>query len=222
MSFTAEQISAAIGHLHEVDPVMSGLISQAGPFTLKVNRNRFGMLVRSIVSQQISTKAAQSIQRKLEESLGLNSAGSRKVTPEALVVRTVEQLRAVGLSGQKVAYLQDLTERMLDGRLRLDRIGRLSDGEAIEHLIQVKGIGRWTAQMFLMFSLGRLDVFPHDDLGVRSAIRDLYGLSDLPDKRLSHEIAAPWEPYRTVASWYCWRSIDLKKAAASPVRAGDP
>ena len=214
MSFTAEQVADALRHLHEVDPVMSGLIAQAGPFTLKVNRNRFGMLVRSIVSQQISTKAAQSIQRKLEESLGLSSTGTRKVTPDALAGRSVEQLRAVGLSGQKVTYLQDLTERMLDGRLRLERIGRLSDDEAIEHLVQVKGIGRWTAQMFLMFSLGRLDVFPHDDLGVRSAIRDLYGLSDLPDKRRSHEIAAPWEPYRTVAAWYCWRSIDVKKAAA--------
>ena len=214
MSFTAEQVADALRHLHEVDPVMSGLIAQAGPFTLKVNRNRFGMLVRSIVSQQISTKAAQSIQRKLEESLGLSSTGTRKVTPDALAGRSVEQLRAVGLSGQKVTYLQDLTERMLDGRLRLERIGRLSDDEAIEHLVQVKGIGRWTAQMFLMFSLGRLDVFPHDDLGVRSAIRDLYGLSDLPDKRRSQEIAAPWEPYRTVAAWYCWRSIDVKKAAA--------
>ncbi len=215
MSFTVEQVAAAIRHLHEVDPVMSDLITQAGPFALKVNRNRFGMLVRSIVSQQISTKAAQSIQRKLEESLGLSSTGTRKVTPEELVGHTVEQLRAVGLSGQKVTYLRDLTERMLDGRLRLDRIGRLSDDEAIEHLVQVKGIGRWTAQMFLMFSLGRLDVFPHDDLGVRSAIRDLYGLSDLPDKHRSHEIAAPWEPYRSVASWYCWRSLDVKKAAAN-------
>lgn len=103
---------------------------------------------------------------------------------------------------------------MLDNRLQLDRIGRLSDEAAIEHLIQVHGIGRWTAQMFLIFSLGRLDVFPHDDLIVRSSIRELYGLAEMPDKRTSHEIAQSWSPYRSVASWYCWRLIDVKKAAA--------
>lgn len=215
MSFTVKEVSAAIRHLQQVDPVMKGLIAQAGPFTLKPKRDRFGMLVRSIVSQQISTKAAKSIHARLMESLGsdplgLRSSGAGKVTPLLLISRTPEELREVGLSGQKVSYLRDLAERTLDGRLRLDRIGRLSDDEAIEHLIQVKGIGRWTAQMFLMFSLGRLDVFPHDDFGVRSGIRNLYGLSDLPDKRLSQEIAAPWTPYRTVASWYCWRSLDAK------------
>ena len=205
MPFTAERIREAIHHLQQVDPVLGSLIAKAGPFTLKLNRDRFGMLVRSILSQQISTKAARSIRLRLDELLKPG-----KVAPDAVAGVTDEQLRSVGLSGQKVRYLRDLTERTLDGRLRLDRIGRLPDEEAIEHLIQVKGIGRWTAQMFLMFSLGRLDVFPHDDLGVRSSIRDLYGLSELPDKQRSHAIAEPWAPYRTVASWYCWRLIDVK------------
>ena len=187
---------------------MGHLIAQAGAFTLKLNRDRFGMLVRSILSQQISTKAARSIRLRLDELLKPD-----KVAPDAVARVTDVQLRSVGLSGQKVGYLRDLTERMLDGRLRLDRIGRLSDEDAIEHLIQVKGIGRWTAQMFLMFSLGRLDVFPHDDLGVRSSIRELYGLSELPDKNRSHAIAESWAPYRTVAAWYCWRLIDVKNAA---------
>lgn len=184
---------------------MGGLIAKAGPFTLKLDSNRYGMLVRSILSQQISTKAARAIRLRLDGLLE-----SSKPTPEAIARVTDEQLRSVGLSGQKVSYLRDLTERMLDGRLRLDKIGRLQDEDAIEHLIQVRGIGRWTAQMFLMFSLGRLDVFPHDDLGVRSSIRELYGLTELPDKHISHEIAEPWAPYRSVASWYCWRLIDVK------------
>ena len=205
MPFTTEQITAAIRHLRKADPVLGVLIAQAGPFTLKLNRNRFGMLVRSILSQQISTKAARAIRLRLEELLKPG-----KFAPDAVARVTDQQLRSVGLSGQKVGYLRDLTERMLDGRLRLDKIGRLADEEAIEHLIQVKGIGRWTAQMFLMFSLGRIDVFPHDDFGVRSSIRELYGLAELPDKRRSQEIAEPWAPYRTVASWYCWRLIDVK------------
>ena len=208
MPFTAEQIRDAIRHLRQADPVMGNLIAQAGAFTLKLNRDRFGMLVRSILSQQISTKAARSIRLRLDELLKPD-----KIAPDAVARVTDVQLRSVGLSGQKVGYLRDLTERMLDGRLRLDRIGRLSDEDAIEHLIQVKGIGRWTAQMFLMFSLGRLDVFPHDDLGVRSSIRELYGLSELPDKNRSHAIAESWAPYRTVAAWYCWRLIDVKNAA---------
>lgn len=201
-------IETAIEHLRRVDPVMADLIHKAGPFTLKLNRNRFGMLVRSILSQQISTKAARAIRLRLDQLLlpdPLSAAAIARVTDE--------QLRSVGLSSQKVSYLRDLSSRVLDNRLRLDRIGRLPDEAAIEHLIQVHGIGRWTAQMFLIFSLGRLDVFPHDDLIVRSSIRELYGLEALPDKKLSHEIAERWTPYRTVASWYCWRLIDVKANA---------
>jgi DNA-3-methyladenine glycosylase II len=163
------------------------------------------LLVRSILSQQISTKAARSIRLRLEELL----------TPDPISASAInglsdEQLRSVGLSRQKVSYLKDLSVRVLDQRLRLDRIGRLSDEEAIEHLIQVRGIGRWTAQMFLIFSLGRLDIFPHDDLIVRSSIRELYRLDELPSKQQSHAIAEPWKPYSTVASWYCWRLLDIK------------
>jgi DNA-3-methyladenine glycosylase II len=105
----------------------------------------------------------------------------------------------------------DLARKSLDGTVRLDRMGRLSDEAVIEMLTQVKGIGRWTAEMFLIFSLGRLDVMPVDDLGVRSAIKDLYGLGELPGKNKCLEIAAPWRPYATIGSWYCWRSLDLKR-----------
>lgn len=208
MPLKQAHIETAIGHLRRVDPVMADLIHKAGPFTLKLNRNRFGMLVRSILSQQISTKAARAIRLRLDQLLlpdPLSAAAIARVTDE--------QLRSVGLSSQKVSYLRDLSSRVLDNRLRLDRIGRLQDEAAIEHLIQVHGIGRWTAQMFLIFSLGRLNVFPHDDLIVRSSIRELYGLEVLPDKKRSHEIAERWAPYRTVASWYCWRLIDVKANA---------
>jgi DNA-3-methyladenine glycosylase II len=124
---------------------------------------------------------------------------------------TVDQLRSVGLSQQKASYVADLAAKVNDGTVDPRQIGRLSDERVVETLTQVKGIGRWTAQMFLIFSLGRPDVFPHDDLGVRTAIRDRYGLDDLPDKETSLTIAAPWRPYASVASWYCWRSLDLTR-----------
>lgn len=205
MPLKPDQIDAALVHLRQVDSIMGDLIEKAGPFTLKLDRNRFGMLIRSILSQQISTKAARAIRLRLDQLLLPD-----KLSAEAVSRVTDEQLRSVGLSGQKVAYVRDLSARVLDNRLRLDRIGRMSDEAAIEHLIQVHGIGRWTAQMFLIFSLGRLDIFPHDDLIVRSSIRELYGLEEFPDKRISHEIAQLWSPYRSVAAWYCWRWIDVK------------
>jgi DNA-3-methyladenine glycosylase II len=116
----------------------------------------------------------------------------------------------LGVSPQKSGYLLDLADGVMSGEVRLDRMSRMPDDEVIEALVQVKGIGIWTAQMFLIFSLGRPDVFPHDDLGVRSAIRNLYGLDDLPTKEVSHKIATPWRPYASVASWYCWRSLEFK------------
>jgi DNA-3-methyladenine glycosylase II len=206
MSFTPEQIQAALKHLKRSDPVMRKLIRDVGPFTLRPNRNHFRMLIRSIISQQISTKVARSIRLRVESLV-------KPKTPTAknLVKLSDETLRSAGLSPQKTRYLRDLCEHVLDDRLRLRRLGNLPDEEVITELIQVKGIGLWTAQMFLMFSLGRLDILPHDDLGIRSAIRHLYDLDELPGKETCHQIAEPWRPYATVASWYCWRSGDLEK-----------
>src|SRR5262249_62150608 len=133
-----------------------------------------------------------------------------QLSPQSIARLTPEELRSVGLSSQKTAYLLDLANQVVCGDVRLDRMARMPDEDVIEALIQVKGIGVWTAQMFLIFSLGRLDVFPHDDLGVRSAIRNLYGLEELPDKEISHRIATPWRPYASIASWYCWRSLEFK------------
>ena len=198
-------IQKARRHLRAADPVMKGIIDAVGPFTLSLNRDRFGMLVRSIISQQISGSAANSICRRLREL-----AGPRGLNAANLARFSIAELRSAGVSPQKAAYITDLVQKANDGIVNLRQIGRLSDECIVEHLTQVKGIGRWTAQMFLIFSLGRLDIFPHDDLGVRPAIRNRYGLTDLPDKQTALAVAAPWRPYATVASWYCWQSLELK------------
>jgi DNA-3-methyladenine glycosylase II len=185
---------------------MRELIRKAGPYTLRPRGDRFHMLVASIISQQISGSAARSIRQRL-----LDHVAPEKLSAENLSRLTPETLRQLGISTQKATYLLDLANRVAARELRLDRMGRLTDERVIEELIKVKGIGVWTAQMFLMFSLGRPNVFPHNDLGVRTAIRNLYGLEALPDKATSHRIAEPWRPYATVASWYCWRSLELKQ-----------
>ncbi|TWT76458.1 DNA-3-methyladenine glycosylase [Planctomycetes bacterium CA13] len=196
----------AIAYLMAADPIMKDIINTVGPFTLRPNRDRFGMLVRSIISQQISTGAARSIRLRLEELVGKDG-----LTSENLARHSVDELRVAGVSPQKAKYLLDLAEKVRNADIRLQHIGRYSDEKVIEQLTTVKGIGKWTAQMFLIFSLGRLNVFPHDDLGVRTAIRNCYGLDELPDQQTSHAIATKWRPYASVASWYCWRSQEHNK-----------
>ena len=206
MKLTPAKIQFACRHLQSADPVMKTIIDAVGPYTLRFERDRFAMLVRSIVSQQISTTAARAIRRRLQEL-----AGPDGFTAHNLSRFSVDELRSAGLSLQKASYVVDLASKVDNGILDLRQIGRLSDEEVVAALTQVKGIGRWTAQMFLIFALGRPDVFPHDDLGVRAAIRDRYGLSELPDKTTSQAIAAPWRPYASVATWYCWRILDLAR-----------
>ncbi|MDZ4821374.1 MAG: DNA-3-methyladenine glycosylase [Planctomycetota bacterium] len=210
MPIRREHADAALLHLRRADPVLRQVIKQVGPLRLSTDSNRFRMLVRSILSQQLATGAARTIRMRVEALIG-----DAPFTAEALSKVRPEQLRAAGVSGQKTSYLQDLADAALSGRIQLRGIARKSDEAVIEELIQVKGIGRWTAQMFLIFSLGRLDVFPVDDLGVRSALRKLYGLHELPDKTASHAIASCWSPYASVASWYCWQSLDLKPVASA-------
>ncbi len=207
MSFDSKSVAAARRHLRKCDTTMRRLIDAVGPCTLKPRRDRFGMLVASIISQQISGKAARSIRQRLVDLIA-----PERIAPQTLAVRSLAELRSVGVSPQKAGYLHDLAAKVHAGVVRLSRTGRMTDDEVIAELIQVKGIGVWTAQMFLMFSLGRPDVFPHDDLGIRTALKNLYGLPDLPDKKTSHEIARPWRPYATIASWYCWRSHDVADA----------
>jgi DNA-3-methyladenine glycosylase II len=200
-----QEIQQALRHLRRKDPVMRKVIQRAGPFTLQLHRNRFRALVFSILGQQISGKAAASIRARL-----VNYLKPQPVSAQSITRLSTEELRRVGLSSQKAGYLLDLAERVARGDLRLARMARMADEEVIAALTEVRGIGTWTAQMFLIFSLGRLDVFPHDDLGVRVAIRNLYGLDELPNKEISQRIAGPWRPYASVASWYCWRSLEFK------------
>jgi DNA-3-methyladenine glycosylase II len=203
-----EQIQRALRHLRRADPIMREVIRRVGPFRMRRHRNRFRALVFSILGQQISGSAAAAIRGRLADYLKPD-----QISPHTIARLKPDELRRIGLSTAKTAYVLDLAERVSRGDLSLDLMNRLTDEEVIETLIKVKGIGIWTAQMFLIFSLGRVDVFPHEDLGIRMAIRNLYSLDELPNKEVSFRIAAPWRPYSSIASWYCWRSLEFKKKA---------
>jgi DNA-3-methyladenine glycosylase II len=198
-------IQQAVRHLRRADPIMRSVIDRAGPFALKRRRNRFRALVSAILAQQISGRAATAIRTRL-----VDYVKPQQISPITIARLSSVELRKVGLSQQKATYVLDLAEKVNSGELQLARLSRMPDDAVIQSLTQVKGIGVWTAQIFLIFSLGRLDVLPHDDLGVRMAIKNLYGLDALPNKELSHKIAVPWRPYASVASWYCWRSLEFK------------
>lgn len=199
-----QQIIEGMDHLVRNDRQMSKVINQVGEFKVRLERNRFGMLVRSVVYQQLSTKVANTINRRLKELL------EGQLTPESIRACTLKDLRSVGLSERKAECILSLADHTTKGEIPLKNIGRLSNEEIISRLTIVKGIGEWTAQMFLIFSLGRLNVLPHGDLGVRSGIRKIYQLDELPDKETVHEIAENWHPYSTIASWYCWRYLELE------------
>ena len=196
---------AARRHLVRADPVLGALITRLGPCGLGHGRARdpFQALLRSIVSQQLSVKAADTIFGRL---LALFPNG--RPDPARLLVFQDEELRTVGLSGQKSRYMRDLATRVLDGRLRLARLDALPDETVVEALTEVKGIGRWTAEIFLMFTLGRLDVLPTDDLGLQNAAHRVYGLRRRPAPRQLRRMGDAWRPYRSVACWYLWRSLD--------------
>ncbi len=202
MSETNGVFPKAQRHLARRDPVLKKLIRLVGPCTLHHNPNRFEVLARSIISQQISTKAARSIGARLEQLLAPQGIQPRKIarTP-------VDKLREAGLSAAKARYLLDLAEKVHRGDVPLDTLHELTDDEVVAQLLPVKGIGRWTAQMFLIFSLGRYDVLPVDDLGLRAGVQRHYELAELPGRSQLQEIGELWRPYRTIATWYVWRSL---------------
>ncbi len=204
MPFEPAEIAAALRHLRKKDRTLARVVDAVGPFQLKPRRGRFASLVQSILSQQISTAVARSMWRKLQARVA-----PRKITPESLSQLSLDELRAVGLSRQKATYLHDLAQKVADKSVRLHRVHLMTDEEVIAELLPVKGIGRWTVQMFLIFCLGRPDVFAPDDFGLRSAIQRLYDLPELPKRAEAEEIAAAWRPHATVASWYLWRSLEL-------------
>ena len=189
-------------HLSRRDDVLKALIGQVGACTLQHNPDGFAVLARSIISQQISTKAAAAIGGRLLKTLGRSG-----LRPRSILKLTDEQMRAAGLSAMKVRSLRDLAEKCLCGDVPLKKLADMEDEEVIEKLIPVRGIGRWTAEMFLIFSLGRLDVLPVMDFGLRAGVRNQYGLDDLPDKATLTRIGEVWRPYRSVGTWFIWRSF---------------
>ena len=201
-------VAAAIAHLSAADPVLAKVIAQAGAFGLRLKTDRQEMLIRSIVSQQISTTVARTIFERVNK---LSCRRDGTFSMKKLSSATVDELRAAGLSRQKASYVHDLAAHIADGRLDLPNIHKQSDDEVVTELTKVHGIGVWTAHMFLMFCLGRPDVFAWGDYGVRAAMRNVYGLDDLPDRNTSERLAAPWHPYATIACWYLWRSLEFPK-----------
>jgi DNA-3-methyladenine glycosylase II len=203
--YGVKEMRRATLHLRKACPKMSQIIESVGPCRIAFREPVFDTLVRSIVYQQLSGKAAATIFGRLSEA-GANSKG--ELTPRSLLKLTQEQARAVGLSQQKYRYLRDLAERTVARQVNFAKLHDLSDDDVIAHLTQVKGVGVWTAHMFLIFALRRPDVLPTGDLGVRTAIKRAWGLEELPTHEEMEAIAAPWRPYCSIASWYLWRSLD--------------
>jgi len=201
-------LTEADEHLRSVDHVMRRLIDDRGPIDPETDRrgsrpDPYEALARAIVGQQLSTKAARSIWERL-----LDILGGEKIYTLVTSAADPETIRSAGLSRSKVSFLLDLAERIEDGRLDLPALGRLSDEDIVATLTEIKGVGPWTAEMFLMFHLGRPDVLSVGDLGIRRAVQIEYGLEDLPGPTDLERIAEPWRPHRTLACLYLWRSLD--------------
>lgn len=194
----------AINHLKKSDPILRGIIERVGACRMEFGPPEFHSLAEAIVYQQLNGKAAVTIFKRFAELAG------DPLTPEGILKLTDAQLRSVGLSKQKSAYLKDLAAKTRDGQLDFSKLPALTDEELIQHLTQVKGIGVWTAQMFLMFTLKREDVLPTGDYGIQAAIRKHYKKRKMPKPEVMKKIARPWAPYRSIACWYLWRSLDIK------------
>lgn len=194
----------AVTHLKKSDPVLRAIIERVGPCRMEFGPPEFHSLAEAIVYQQLNGKAAVTIFKRFAALAG------EPLTPEGILKLSDEQLRSVGLSKQKSAYLKDLSAKTAAGLLDFSRLPELPDEEVIKHLTQVKGIGVWTAHMFLMFTLKRPDVLPTGDYGVQAAIRKHYRKRKMPKPKEMEKIARAWSPYRSIACWYLWRSLDIK------------
>src|SRR4051812_48021145 len=194
----------AVNHLKRSDPVLRAIIERVGPCRMEYGPAEFSSLAEAIVYQQLNGRAAVTIFDRFADLAG------RPIRPEGILRLTDEQMRSVGLSKQKSAYLKDLASKTAAGVLEFARLPELSDEEVIQHLTQIKGIGVWTAHMFLMFSLRRPNVLPTGDYGVQMAVKKHYRKRKLPKPKDMEKIAKAWEPYRSVACWYMWRSLEIK------------
>ena len=198
-------MKAALTHLVKHDPILAKVIDNHAMPSFIAHTNYYQELVDSIISQQLSVKAARTIEGRFKDLFG-----GEFPSPEQILEKDIEELRAVGLSRPKGRYIQDLASKILDGTVRFDTLDQLSNDEIVEELTKVKGIGVWTVHMFLMFCMGRLDVLPVGDLGIRNGIMRLYNLEEVPGAAEIEAIAKNnnWHPYESVASWYIWQSLD--------------
>ena len=203
---SAPYLQAILDHLSTTDPVMARLIEQWGPLSITASPHDdyFFTVLDAIASQQLSSKVAATIVNRIRALV----PGEETPTAAQIFALPDQALRDVGLSWAKVSYIKDLARRVVSGELDLVHVSGMSDEEIVKELVAVKGIGRWTAEMFLLFSLARPDVFAVDDYGLRVAVKRLYDLPDLPKPAPMREIAEPWRPYRSYASLYLWRSLD--------------
>lgn len=203
---TQENLRRAAEHLAKHDPTLRPIIEKSGLAQLAPHTDYYAALVSSIVGQQLSVKAAAAIKQRFRDLFD-----GQFPSPEQILSVDDEQLRAIGFSYAKARYVHDLAQHIVDGKVTFDRIPQQSNEEIIAELTDVKGIGEWTVHMFLMFCVGRRDVLPVGDLGIKNGVRALYGLEDIPTPEQIIEIAHKnnWHPYESVASWYIWRSIDL-------------
>jgi 3-methyladenine DNA glycosylase/8-oxoguanine DNA glycosylase len=195
----------ALDHLKASDPVLGRLIDQVGPYLIELLEPNYETLVKSIVLQQLSGKVAEIIFQRL-----VAAAGGGRLTPEAVLRLRPAKLRAIGLSKQKTLYIREVARLMVSGKLDLAAMAAISDEEVHARLTALKGIGPWTVHMFLIFALGRHNVMPSGDLGIRVAVRNVYGLAETPKPSEVDQMARRWHPYCTVASWYLWRSLEAK------------
>jgi DNA-3-methyladenine glycosylase II len=196
----------ALQHLKKSDPVLAAIIQRVGEYRIQFREPNFESLVRSIVYQQLSGKVASVIYGRLA------AAVNGRMEPEEVLKLRPDRMRRLGLSKQKTAYIRDLARHARDRRVSFEELPALADTEVIERLTQVKGVGVWTVQMFLIFALRRTDVLPTGDLGVRNAIRKAYGLTELPTPGEMEAMARKWRPYCSIASWYLWRSLEGEAA----------
>jgi DNA-3-methyladenine glycosylase II len=198
--------TVAMDHLRRNDAVLAEVITQVGLCTIEPHRDQYQELVSSIIGQQLSVKAAETIEKRFKDIFG-----GFIPAPDEFICTDEDSLRAAGVSRQKITYIRDLAEHIIDGRLELNRLPLKTDEEVEQTVTAVKGIGQWTAHMFLMFSLGRTDVLPVGDLGIRVGIQRLYGLEHKPTPEKVRKIARKnnWSPYQSFASWYVWQSLKL-------------
>jgi DNA-3-methyladenine glycosylase II len=208
----------AMLHLRSADPVLARVIDAVGPIEIALRRERFASLSRAIIFQQLAGAAARTIHDRFVALY----PGRRFPSPRQVLNASAEDLRRVGLSRQKSLYLRDLAAHIENGTLNFHRFSKMDDEEIIVDLTRVNGIGRWTAEMFLIFNLGRPDVLPVDDLGVRNAARRLYRMRKMPDAKRLRALAERWRPYRSAASWYLWRSGDIVLPGGAAAKRSRP